>query len=148
MTHICVSKLTIIGSNNGLSPSHYLNQCWYIVYWTLRNEILIKIHTFSFTKMHLKWRLQNGGHFVAASMWWLKLDMNTLKVKPHFQGGICQIMMTPSNGNIFRVTGPLWSVNSSHRGQWRRTLMFSLIWALNKRLSKKPWGWWFDTPSY
>ena len=32
VTHICVSKLTIIGSENGLSaPSHYLNQSWNIV---------------------------------------------------------------------------------------------------------------------
>ena len=28
-----------------------------------------------------------------------------------------------------------------------KVLMFSLICALNKRLSKQSWGWWFDTPS-
>ena len=40
VTHTCVSKLTIIGSNNGLSvPSHYLNQCWNIVNSTLRNKL-------------------------------------------------------------------------------------------------------------
>ena len=45
------------------------------------------------------------------------------------------IMKTSSNGNIFPVTGPLcgeftghW-VNSPHKGQWRGTLMFSLICA-------------------
>ena len=44
-------------------------------------------------------------------------------------------MMTSSNGNIFRVTGPLCGgihrspVNSLHQGQWRRALMFSLICA-------------------
>ena len=36
-------------------------------------------------------------------------------------------MMTSSNGNIFRVTGPLSPVNSPHKGQWRGALMFSLI---------------------
>ena len=39
-------------------------------------------------------------------------------------------MMTSSNGNIFRVTGPLCGnppVNSPHKGQWHGTLMFSLI---------------------
>ena len=36
-------------------------------------------------------------------------------------------------------------VNSPHKGQWRRALMFSLICALNKRLSKHSWGWWFET---
>ena len=33
-------------------------------------------------------------------------------------------MMTSSNGNIFRVTGPLCG---EHKGQWRGALMFSLI---------------------
>ena len=42
------------------APSHYLNQCWKIVNWNLRNreqtsvKSLTKIHTFSFKKMHLK----------------------------------------------------------------------------------------------
>ena len=40
MTHICVSKLTIIGSDNAWSaPSHYLNQCWNIVNSDLRNKL-------------------------------------------------------------------------------------------------------------
>ena len=45
VTHICVSKPTSIGSDNGLSPgrrwpapSHYLNQCWNIVNWTIGNK--------------------------------------------------------------------------------------------------------------
>ena len=36
--HICVSKLTIIGSDNGLLPDHYLKLYWNNVYWTLRNN--------------------------------------------------------------------------------------------------------------
>ena len=40
VTHICVGKLTIIGSDNGWSaPSHYLNQCWNIVNSNLRNKL-------------------------------------------------------------------------------------------------------------
>ena len=38
-------------------------------------------------------------------------------------------------------------VNSPHKGQWRGALMFSLICALSKQLSKHSWGWWFETPS-
>ena len=38
-------------------------------------------------------------------------------------------------------------VNSPHKGQWRGTLMFSLICALIKPFSKQSWGWWFATPS-
>ena len=56
--HICVSKLTIIGSDNGLSPpNHYLNEWWNIVIGPLGtnfSEILSEINTFSFKKMHLK----------------------------------------------------------------------------------------------
>ena len=39
MTHICISKIIIIGSDNGLSPSHYLNQCWNIVNWNIGNKL-------------------------------------------------------------------------------------------------------------
>ena len=62
------------------------------------------------------------------------------------------LVMSP-NWNIFPrywnfVRGSHRSpVNSPHKGQWRGALMFSLIFALNKRLSKQPWGWWFETPS-
>ena len=38
-------------------------------------------------------------------------------------------------------------VNSTHKGQWPGALVFSLICALNKRLSKQSWGWWFETSS-
>ena len=44
VTHICVSRLTIIGSDNGLdiawsAPSHFLNGWWNIVNWTLGNKL-------------------------------------------------------------------------------------------------------------
>ena len=42
VTHTCVSTLTIIGSDNGLSPgwwSHYLNLWWNFVNWTPRNKL-------------------------------------------------------------------------------------------------------------
>ena len=55
--HICISKLTIIGSDNGLlAPSHYLNQCWNIVNSNLRNKLQLKLQQnsyISFRKMHL-----------------------------------------------------------------------------------------------
>ena len=38
-------------------------------------------------------------------------------------------------------------VNSHSKGQRRGALMFSLICALDKRLSEQSWGWWFETPS-
>ena len=61
MTHIYVGKLTIIGSDNGLSPDRRQAITWTNAgilligpLGTNLNEILIKIQTFSFTKMHLK----------------------------------------------------------------------------------------------
>ena len=58
MTHICVSKLTITGSDNGLSPGRriWTNPEILLIgpLGTKFSEILIEIHTFSFNKMHLK----------------------------------------------------------------------------------------------
>ena len=42
---------------------------------------------------------------------------------------------------------PRSPVNSPYKGLWRGTFMLSLICALNKRLSKQSWGWWFDMAS-
>ena len=61
VTHICVAKLTIIASDNGLSPGRRKAIIWTNAgllligpLGTTLNEILIEIHTFSFKKMHLK----------------------------------------------------------------------------------------------
>ena len=61
MTHICVRKLTTIGSDNGLSPGRRQATIWtnagilLILTWgTNFSEILSDIYTFSFKKMHLK----------------------------------------------------------------------------------------------
>ena len=62
------------------------------------------------------------------------------------------IMMTSSNRNIFRVTGPLCR-NSLVTGEFPTqrpvTRSFDAFFdlSLNKRLSKQSWGWWFETPS-
>ena len=63
------------------------------------------------------------------------------------------IMMTSSNGNIFRVTGPLCGELTGPGDfptQRPVTLSFDVFFdlRLNKRLSKQPWGWWFETPSW
>ena len=61
MTHICVSKLTTIGSDNGLSPGRRQAIIWTNAGILLIeplginfSEIVIEINTFSFNKMHLK----------------------------------------------------------------------------------------------
>ena len=68
VTHICLGKLTIIGSDNGLSPKRHQAIIWTnagILFigplGTNFSEILIATETFSFKKMRLnissaKWR--------------------------------------------------------------------------------------------
>ena len=61
------------------------------------------------------------------------------------------IMMTSSNRNISRVTGPLSgeiSGSDEFLAQRPLTRSFDVFFDLNKRLSKQPWGWWFETPSW
>ena len=65
---------------------------------------------------------------------------------------IISTMMASSNGNIFRVTGPLYEEFTGH-GEFpsqrpvTRTFCVFFDLRLNKRLSKQSWGWWFQTPS-
>ena len=61
-------------------------------------------------------------------------------------------MMTSSNGNSFRVTGPLCAELTGHRwvplpkaSDAELDVFFDLC--LNKQLSKQSWGWWVDTPA-
>ena len=63
-THICVSKLTIIGSDNGLSPGRRQAIIWINARILLIeplginfSEMLTQIDTFSLKKMHLKMSL-------------------------------------------------------------------------------------------
>ena len=61
--------------------------------------------------------------------------------------------MTSSNGNIFRVTGPLcgeFTGPGEFPTQRAVTRNFDVFFdlRLNKRLSKQPRGWWFETPSW
>ena len=62
-------------------------------------------------------------------------------------------MMTSSNGNIFRVTGHLcgeFTGPGEFPTQRPVTRSFDVFFDLrpNKRLSKQPWCWWFETLSW
>ena len=61
-------------------------------------------------------------------------------------------MITSSNGNIFRVTGPLCG-EFTGPGEFpiQMPVMRSFdvfLSATEETLSKQPWGWWFKTPSW
>ena len=75
VTHICVGELTIIGSDNGLSPGRRQAIIWTNAgillirpLATNFSEILLGIQTFSFKKMHLKMSSAKWRPFVSASM--------------------------------------------------------------------------------
>ena len=86
VTHICVSRLTIIGSDNGLAtgwPQAIIRTNAGILLngplGTNFSEMLIEIHVFSFKKMHLKmssckWRPFCLGHKLLITLW-----LNTTK---------------------------------------------------------------------
>ena len=72
--YICVRKLTIIGSDNGLSPGRRQAIIWtnagILLIRTLEtnfSEIVSEIHTFK-KKCIWKCHLYNGSHFLSASM--------------------------------------------------------------------------------
>ena len=76
VAQICVSKLTIIGSDNGVSPDRRQAIIWTISgilligpLGTNLSEILIEIHTFSFEKMHLKMPSAKRRPFCLGGRW-------------------------------------------------------------------------------
>ena len=74
-THKCVSKLTIIGSDNGLSLGRRQAIIWtnagLLLIWPFGTNLSeIEIHTFSFKKMHLKMSSRKWQPFVSASICW------------------------------------------------------------------------------
>ena len=113
-TVICVSRLTTIGLDNGLSPERrqtiITTNDGILSIGPLEtnfSEIVIKIYTFSFTKMHLKmwsgsWRpfCLRLNVVCATSTWWVEMLYS---------------MMTSSNGNSFRVTGHFCGEFTGHR---------------------------------
>ena len=80
VTHICVSKLPIIGSDNGLSPGRRQAVIWTNAgilligpLGTNFSEIMIEIHTFSFKKMNFK----------MSRKWWpSRLTLNVSNASP------------------------------------------------------------------
>ena len=101
-------------------------------------------HTLSMVSKYPSWRLRYcfPKNQIAHTLMCIDTNQNTLC---SFENGCqsifsgiwqqsCNVMMTSSNGNIFRVTGPLCG-NSPVKGdfpnkdQWRGALMFYLICA-------------------
>ena len=76
VTHICVSKVTIIGPDNGLSPGRRQAIIWTNAgllsirpLETNFSEIFIKIHIFSFNKIHLKMSVWKMASILSRPQW-------------------------------------------------------------------------------
>ena len=101
VTHICISKLTIIGSDNGLSPDRRQAIIWtndgILSIWPpgtniseMLSEMLSEIHTFSFKKIHFKmssgkWRpcwlsvsTRSDIRIVHITLQWLRYDTDQM----------------------------------------------------------------------
>ena len=82
-------------------------------------------------KCRIKWPC-----ITAVYVWELEIEIG----KPSYNH-----VMTSSNGNIFRITGPLCGEFPSQRPVTRSFDGFFDL-SLNKRLSKQSWCRWFETP--
>ena len=101
VTHICVGNLTIVGSDNGLSPcrrqASFWTNAWILLIgpsWTSFSEILIGIHTFSFKKIHLKmssakWRPFCLGLNVLNAFCWKKISVLMFGYDLHLCLSLC-----------------------------------------------------------
>ena len=99
-------------------------------------------------------------HHCPCRWFWAKLGAKqsidtalTTKFDPFSSKLLSTFMMTSSNGNIFRVTGPLcgeFTGPGEFPTQRPVTRSFDVFFdlRLNKRLSKHSWGWWFETLSW
>ena len=149
VTHICVGNLTIIGSDNGMSPGRrqaiigtkagiLLIGPW----GTNFSEILIVILTFSFKKIHLKMSSAKWRPF-CLGLNVLSMHSNVYLVLQLFTPWVVSALGLSSDYRItwwrhqmetFSALLALCAgnspvpVNSPHKGQWRRALMFYLIY--------------------
>ena len=108
-----------------------------------------------FGKICMKWWqkiVENVERPFNTCFWLLNMWLQLLVMSTICQSVCCSHLMSLSNGNISRVTGPLcgeFTGPGEYPTQRPVTRSFVVFFdlRLNKQLSKQPWGWWFDTPS-
>ena len=118
LTHICIGKLNIIGSDNGLSPSRHQAIIWtnavIFLIWpsgTNSSEMLIEIHTSSLRKMYLK--------------------MSSEKWHPFCLG--LSVLRNDGNASIFCMfSSEIFSISRVK------------IWVVNHQWNLL-WSWWLDS---
>ena len=164
--HICISKIIIIGSDNGLSPGRrqaiIWTDAWMLLIGPLGtnfNEIDSKFIYFHSRKSISICRLKNGGHFVSASMCSigvmnegafarLRIDMSFGAI-PYIAATTCWRHQMETYSELLTICAGNSSVPGEFPVQRPVTRSFDVFFdlRLNKRLSKQSWGWWFETLS-
>ena len=143
--HICVGKINIIGSDNGRRQAILWTNAGILLTEPLEinfSETLIRIHTFSFMKMHLKMSSVKWRPFC------LDLSVLTASVTapkhmqsmPYKETPLYRIKLIHQVGSFFRQKStPYDDVITKHflrywyfvRGiQWSQALIFSLVCSL------------------
>ena len=119
MKHLCVSKLTTIGSDNGLSPGRRQAIIWtnpgillIEPSGTNFSEILIETHTFSFKKIRLKMLSGKRRPFC--------LSLNVLR-QLFVQASMCQITPHPVMSYLLLSNVPISRIPDKFSGFPRRT---------------------------
>ena len=114
------------------ASSHYINQCWVIVNWTLRNKLQWnfdqKYEIFHSRKCIWKYRLQNGGHFVGGDPMMRLYPLNSKASQRHM------MRLYPLNSQTSqRPMMRLYPLNSktSQRPMMR-------LYPLNSKTSQRP----------
>ena len=123
--------------------NHYILRTLYLFNWIpcISSGIILKQKMLVLTKFSTQYVPE-----------FLQKDISVSVYRYQYKVHTRNIMMTPSNGNIFRVTG-LCAGNSPVSGEFPSqrpvTRSFNIFFDLcmNKWLSKQSWGSWFETPS-
>ena len=117
------------------APSHYLNQCWNIVNWTPGtniNEILLKIHTFSFKKIHFKMPSGKRRPFC--------LGLNLLIQNPNLIISELADVIEPSRA--MSSAGTMLTTNSNNKSSFGHQWFWKMFYRLSfvEMLDKISWN--------
>ena len=151
----------IVGLWEPVKPSslHYLmtNQAfaklyWSTIEWIYSFELVIFMSLKNFVKIWVSPKSNNSEYTNVSNLKSFRQCILKITDKTGISNRALP-MMTSSNGNIFRVTGPLcgkFTGPGEFPTQRPVTRSFDVLFdlRLNKRLSKQPWGWWFETLSW
>ena len=140
--HICINKLTIIGSDNGLSPAWGQAIIWSnarILLMQTFEQTSVKFWSkFSFRNCTWKCHLENGGYFVSASMCQTIIKVSTWLCDYipytyiYIYGCICNYLAMPAIYSLYHLYNFLWRRRRRRRRKRKRNLldMFGVTFAI------------------